>query len=90
MPEPTAIQAFIDHWQASGAAERTNFPQFMVELCDLLDVPRPDPATMAEQAQVVRQALLTVSGPGTPVGQRTICRPVMIFKQTQKVEPGGP
>src|SRR6185503_5187713 len=45
MPDQAAIQSFIDRWQASGAAERANFPQFAVELCDLLEVPRPDPAT---------------------------------------------
>ena len=45
MPDQAAIQNFIDRWQASGAAERANFPQFAVELCDLLDVPRPDPST---------------------------------------------
>ncbi len=45
MPDPTAIQAFIQRWQDSEAAERANFPQFMVELRDLLDLPRPDPST---------------------------------------------
>jgi hypothetical protein len=45
MPKPATIQAFIDRWQASGAAERANFPQFAVELCDLLDLARPDPST---------------------------------------------
>ncbi len=45
MPDPTAIQAFIQRWQASGASERANFPQFMIELYDLLDLPRPDLST---------------------------------------------
>lgn len=39
------IQNFINRWQTSGAAERANFPQFAVELCELLEVPRPDPTT---------------------------------------------
>ncbi|MBA4388672.1 MAG: SAM-dependent methyltransferase [Verrucomicrobia bacterium] len=39
------IQAFIDRWNKSGAAERANYQLFLSELCDLLEVPRPDPAT---------------------------------------------
>lgn len=41
--DPSTIQAFIDRWQASGAAERANFQQFAAELCDVLDLPRPSP-----------------------------------------------
>lgn len=37
-------QAFIERWRASEASERANFPLFASELCELLDVPRPDPA----------------------------------------------
>jgi hypothetical protein len=39
------IQSFIAKWSASGAAERANKDTFLVELCDVLGVPRPDPAT---------------------------------------------
>ena len=35
--------AFIARWSASGAAERANYALFLAELCDLLEVPRPDP-----------------------------------------------
>lgn len=42
------IEAFIERWKKSGAAERSNFQPFMQELCDLLGVPRPDPATPNE------------------------------------------
>jgi hypothetical protein len=46
MPEPTTeqIDAFIQRWEKSGAAERANYVLFLTELCDLLDIPRPDPA----------------------------------------------
>jgi hypothetical protein len=37
-----AIQAFIDRWSQSGGAERANYALFLSELCDLLDVPRPN------------------------------------------------
>ena len=45
MSNPTPVQDFIRRWQASGAAERANFPQFAVQLCDILNVPHPDPTT---------------------------------------------
>ena len=39
------IQTFIDRWSPSGGAERANYVSFLNELCDVLDVPRPNPAT---------------------------------------------
>ena len=42
---PDAIDAFITRWQSSGAAERSNYALFLSELCDLLEVPRPDPSS---------------------------------------------
>ena len=41
---PVAIVAFIDRWLKSGGAEMANFQTFANELCDLLGMPRPDPA----------------------------------------------
>jgi hypothetical protein len=35
---------FIDRWRNSAAAERANYALFLSELCDYLEVPRPDPA----------------------------------------------
>ena len=43
-PSPEAITRFIERWEKSGAAERANYALFLSELCDILDVPRPDPA----------------------------------------------
>ena len=40
-PDPAA--AFIARWRSSGAAERANYQLFLSELCDLPNVPRPDP-----------------------------------------------
>ncbi len=39
----SAISSFIARWTASGAAERANYQLFLSELCDALDLPRPDP-----------------------------------------------
>ena len=38
------IGAFIARWEKSGGAELANFQTFANELCDLLDLPRPDPS----------------------------------------------
>lgn len=39
------IEAFILRWAQSGAAERANFQPFLTELCGVLGVDRPDPAS---------------------------------------------
>ncbi len=44
---PLTSQSFIERWQQSAAAERANYQLFLSELCDFLEVPRPDP-TRAE------------------------------------------
>ncbi|WP_299823075.1 DNA methyltransferase [uncultured Pontibacter sp.] len=41
----TAIQNFIARWKASGASERANYQLFLTELCELLGVEKPQPAT---------------------------------------------
>lgn len=38
------VSDFIERWNASGAAERANHQPFIIELCDILGVPRPEPA----------------------------------------------
>ena len=38
-----AVSDFLLRWEASGAAERANYQLFLSELCDLLDVSRPEP-----------------------------------------------
>lgn len=38
------IEAVVERWSASSAAERANFQSFASELCDLLGVDRPEPA----------------------------------------------
>src|SRR6266700_4167145 len=41
--------AFIERWQNSAAAERANYALFLSELCDYLEVPRPNPAVADER-----------------------------------------
>jgi len=39
------VEDFIDRWTArEGGAERANYQMFLSDLCDVLGVPRPDPA----------------------------------------------
>src|ERR1017187_6875735 len=42
--------ALIERWQNSAAAERANYALFLSELCDYLEVPRPNPA-VADDSQ---------------------------------------
>jgi hypothetical protein len=62
-----AIGDFLLRWEASEAAERANYALFLSELCDLLDVPRPDPTRPddAENAYVFERAVTFQNGDGT-------------------------
>ena len=42
--DPIAVDDFIGRWGKSGGAESANFQTFANELCNLLGVPKPDPA----------------------------------------------
>ncbi|MFU8899400.1 MAG: class I SAM-dependent DNA methyltransferase, partial [Roseinatronobacter sp.] len=44
------IEDFIARWRQSGGSERANFQTFANELCDVLGVPRPAPATQTASA----------------------------------------
>ncbi|WP_457092116.1 class I SAM-dependent DNA methyltransferase, partial [Microvirga sp. P5_D2] len=42
---PPSVESFIARWTArEGGAERANYQMFLSELCDVLEVSRPDPA----------------------------------------------
>ena len=36
------VRDFIAHWSAASPSERANSQPFLLDLCDLLEVPRPD------------------------------------------------
>ena len=44
------IEDSISSWKQSGGSERANFQTFANELCEVLDLPRPAPATEAARA----------------------------------------
>lgn len=62
-----SVQAFVARWENSGAAERANYQLFLSELCDLLGVPRPDPATAdtSQNAYVFERAVTFHHGDGS-------------------------
>ncbi|MFN9026678.1 MAG: class I SAM-dependent DNA methyltransferase, partial [Akkermansiaceae bacterium] len=39
------MNTFISRWENSGAAERANYQMFLSELCEILEIPRPDPTS---------------------------------------------
>lgn len=45
MVDAEHVKRFINRWASSGAGERSNCQPFIVELCDLLELPRPEPST---------------------------------------------
>jgi SAM-dependent methyltransferase len=47
---PNSAESFISRWEHSSASERANYALFLSELCDLIDVPRPEPSTSDEAA----------------------------------------
>lgn len=38
------IDLFIARWSAASGSERANYQLFVTELCELLDLPKPEPA----------------------------------------------
>lgn len=60
-------EAFVDRWKDSGGAELANSQSFLKELCDLLDVPQPDPTRpdAATNQYVFGKAVEFNNGDGT-------------------------
>jgi hypothetical protein len=58
---------FIERWASSGAAERANYQIFLAELCDVLEVPRPEPTKPDEDENtyVFEKAVTFHHGDGT-------------------------
>lgn len=62
-----SLEAFIARWKESAAAERANYQLFLSELCDVLEVERPQPAQAddAQNAYVFERAVTFDNGDGT-------------------------
>jgi hypothetical protein len=61
------IEAFIEHWSRSGGAERSNYQLFLAGLCDLIDLPKPDPAVPddAQNAYVFDRSIKRTEADGS-------------------------
>jgi hypothetical protein len=62
-----AVSDFLLRWEASGAAERANYQLFLSELCDLLDVLRPEPTRPDDRdnAYVFERSVTFLHGDGS-------------------------
>jgi hypothetical protein len=70
---------FIARWQGrEGGAERANYALFLSELCDVLGVPRPDPATAdhAHNDYVFERAVMRRDG-----GERSAHKRIDLYKK---------
>lgn len=67
-----AVDAFIEKWKASSAAERANSQSFANELCVLLGVPEPEPQQSgdARNTYVFEKAVVFNNGDGTTSQKR--------------------
>jgi hypothetical protein len=89
MPDPTvrrhSFQGFVQRWEASGASERANYSMFLNEMCDLLEVPPPDPAGPDDEknAYVFERAVPFPKPDGsTTEAQGSEAQPVEASKRT--------
>ncbi len=66
------IQEFIQRWSNSGGAERANYQLFLAELCDVLEVARPEPTVEddARNAYVFERNVLFDNLDGTHTTRR--------------------
>lgn len=88
------VASFIDKWRESAASERANKDAFLIDLCDVLGVPRPAPTTGDPSRDLYvfeKQIALTLQG-----GKRTSLRAdlykhkcfVLEAKQSPTLAPG--
>ena len=70
------ITAFIARWAAAAGTERANYQLFVTELCDLLGVPKPDPARIEtrDNAYVFERRVEFAHGDGTRGRMRVSAR----------------
>jgi len=84
---------FIARWQQSSAAERANYALFLSELCDYLDLPRPEPSQADERANsyVIDKAvyLQNLDGSTTPNYIDLYKRACFVLEAKQAARPNG-
>ncbi|WP_183505980.1 class I SAM-dependent DNA methyltransferase [Methylobacterium brachythecii] len=88
------VEAFIGRWQGrEGGQERANYALFLAELCDVLSVPRPDPAGATTEANdyVFERVVREPVGDGTYTNRRIDLyrRGAFILEAKQSRQKGG-
>ena len=66
------LDAFITKWAGSGASERANKDAFLIDLCDAIGVPRPEPTTGDTEKDTYvfeRDAKLSHEGGAVTIGK---------------------
>lgn len=67
MNNKNTVEAFIERWQGVTGSERANYQLFITGLCDLLDLPQPEPASedTRENAYVFERRVGFAHGDGS-------------------------
>lgn len=71
MEKTRTSQAFIDRWQGVTASELATAQTFVMDLCELLDVPKPHPT--AAQDYMFERPVIFTHGDGTTSAGRIDC-----------------
>jgi hypothetical protein len=87
-PKPAPnIEAFLARWgEGEGGQERANYALFLSELCDVLDVPRPDQAShdAATNAYAFERAVTFREPDGSTAGGSTFTSAALSFWRPSK------
>ena len=72
MTEALNPSDFIERWSKSGGSEQANSQLFLAELCDVLGVSRPEPATPENEANTYsfERKVFIPRGDGTQENKR--------------------
>jgi len=101
MQQPTSTQgttqtssadAFIAKWQGKDGSERANYQLFITELCEVLGVPKPDPAhkDSAENAYTFERHVKMSQGDGSEADRYLDCyRRSAFVLEAKKVRAGA-
>jgi len=65
-----AAEAFVARWSGVGGSERANYQLFITELCGLLGVPLPGPASDEAADSAEEAATPTSAAPPAPVARQ--------------------
>lgn len=86
------VEAFIAKWEGKDGSERANYQIFITELCELLAVPKPDPAHQdsAENAYTFERHVKMKQGDGSEADRYLDCyRRGAFVLEAKKVRAGA-